>query len=81
MRTSEIGAFLGHTNRASTRRWISDYKLTARGRDTETGEKLYLRDDVLQAKAGMPGKGARTDLTGSRPPAEGQHDDDGDAAT
>lgn len=75
MRTSDIGALLGHTNPGSTRRWILNRRLRAVQRDTDTGEKLYLAEDVKRARAEAPGRGARTDLLS---PSEGPppHDHD-----
>ena len=75
MKTSEIGALLGHTNPGSTRRWIHLRKLEAKSRDTKTGEKLYLAEDVERKRAEAPGRGARTDLLAPSegPPPHDQH--------
>lgn len=62
--TTEIGALLGHTNPASTRRWIANRGLKAEGRNTETGEKFYLVADVERAEAEAPGQGRRTSRPG-----------------
>lgn len=59
MKRSEIGALLGHTNPASTRKWIAVHGLEAKGRDTVTGEKEYSAAEVYDAKAKMPGRGFR----------------------
>jgi hypothetical protein len=75
MRTSEIGALLGHTNPGSTRTWIRNRRLRAAGRDTDTGEKRYRRSEVLEAMRNQPGQGARTDLR-ERPAARGPRNDD-----
>lgn len=75
MRTSDIGALLGHTNPGSTRTWIRNRRLVADGRDLDTGEKLYRRSKVEEAIRSQPGQGARTDLRG-QPAVEGPHDDD-----
>lgn len=62
LNTRAIGDLLGYTNPASTRKWILRYGVEAKRRDTDTGEKEYLRADVDRAIARMPGQGARTDL-------------------
>lgn len=59
--TRAIGDLLGYTNPASTRKWILRYKLEAKRRDTETGEKEYLRSEVVAKIAEMPGRGWRRD--------------------
>jgi hypothetical protein len=71
--TRAIGDLLGYTNPASTRKWILRYELEAKRRDTDTGEKEYLRSEVEAAIARMPGQGARTDLASDEEPP---HDHD-----
>lgn len=70
MKTSEITTRLRHSSPAVTRDWIRRNKLIACGRDTTTGEKVYLRVAVEEAIAAMP----RGRYRKARPPAEG-HDD------
>lgn len=59
MKRSEIGVLLGHTNPASTRKWITANKLEATGRDMKTGEKEYSVSDVHDAMARRRGRGFR----------------------
>lgn len=75
MKTSDITNRLRHSSPAVTRDWIRRSKLVAKDRDVETGEKQYARQDVEDAIAKMP----RGSYTKTRPPAEGQHDDEGTA--
>ena len=65
MLTSEITDRLEHSSPAVTRAWIRDRELEADSRDTDTGEKLYLRAKVEEKIAEMPRGPYR-----KRPPTE-----------
>jgi hypothetical protein len=62
MRTSEVRDFLGLDSVAAARVQLSRWGLTAVGRDVDTGEKFWNRNQVQTAHAQRPRRGARTDL-------------------
>lgn len=69
MTTSEVQTLLGVKSAAAARVQIARMGLRAVGRDTDTGEKLWNREQVEAANANRPRRGARTDITRRR--AEG----------
>lgn len=75
MKTSEITARLQHASTAVTRAWIRtrDETLKVVGRDTDTGEKIYLRSEV---EAAIESSVQRGPYRKSRPTAQGPRDDD-----
>lgn len=72
MKTSDIMARLRHTSLATTRSWIRNQKLTALGRDLDTGEKTYSRAEFERLLAAMP----RGPYGRRRPSSEGRASDD-----
>jgi hypothetical protein len=73
MKTSEITARLQHASTAVTRAWIRDRGLEADRRDTDTGEKFYLRSEVEEAIESSVQRGP---YRRSRPSADGPADDE-----
>lgn len=58
MTTSEVMWFIGYSSTRATNAWLNRYGIKASGRRPGfNGENVYLRADVEQAKANMPGQG------------------------
>lgn len=58
MTTSEVMWFIGYGSTRATNAWLSRHGIKAVGRRPGfNGENVYLRADVEQAKASMPGQG------------------------